>query len=65
MQLTCAGTGHIRRALAGRGGVERLREFDRSEAMLAASEAEEKATAAALMLMVAARMPMMASHRCR
>ena len=43
----CAGTGHIRRALAGRGGVERLREFDRSEAMLAASEAEEKASAAA------------------
>lgn len=43
----CAGTGHIRRALAGRGGVERLLEFDRSEAMLAASEAEEAASAAA------------------
>ena len=39
----CSSNGHVRRALAGRGGVERLLELDASEAMLAASAAEEAA----------------------
>ena len=35
----CCGTGHMRRALHGRGGVQNLLELDSSEAMLAASAA--------------------------
>ena len=43
----CTGSGSVRRALAGRGGVERLLELDTAEAMLAASAAEEAAAATA------------------
>lgn len=44
----CAGSGSVRRALEGRGGVQRLLELDSSPAMLAASAANEAAHAAKL-----------------
>jgi NADH dehydrogenase [ubiquinone] 1 alpha subcomplex assembly factor 5 len=44
VDLAC-GNGHVRRALAGRDGVQRLLELDGVEAMLEASAAEEAASA--------------------